>query len=163
MAILTAARWSCFGILVCMSLIISDFVHHFMCFFKNSVSSICLFLLLDEKLYPLFKDFFWNTYLWKFFRTNIFIGQLFWWMQVLEAVVFKLLLQKADTRWRHFFAARLCLLWQTEPQGKSWLNEDLGIRSHHFMGDRWGNSGNSDRLYFFGLQNHCRWWLQPWN
>ena len=29
------------------------------------------------------------------------------------------------------------------------------IRSHHFMGDRWGNSGNSVRLYFFGLQNHC--------
>ena len=25
------------------------------------------------------------------------------------------------------------------------------------------NNGNSDRLYFFGLQNHCRWWLQPWN
>ena len=22
------------------------------------------------------------------------------------------------------------------------------------------NSGNSVRLYFFGLQNHCRWWLQ---
>ena len=21
----------------------------------------------------------------------------------------------------------------------------------------------SDRLYFLGLQNHCRWWLQPWN
>ena len=21
----------------------------------------------------------------------------------------------------------------------------------------WGNSGNSDRLYFEGLQNHCRW------
>ena len=19
------------------------------------------------------------------------------------------------------------------------------------------------RLYFFGFQNHCRWWLQPWN
>ena len=26
-----------------------------------------------------------------------------------------------------------------------------------------GNSGNSGRLYFGGLQNHCRWWLQPWN
>ena len=26
-----------------------------------------------------------------------------------------------------------------------------------------GNSGNSVRLYFFGLQNHCRWWLQPWH
>ena len=31
------------------------------------------------------------------------------------------------------------------------------------MANRWRNSGNSDRLYFFGLQNHCRWWLQPWN
>ena len=35
--------------------------------------------------------------------------------------------------------------------------------SHHFMANRWGNSGNSVRLYFLGLQNHCRWWLQPWN
>ena len=26
-----------------------------------------------------------------------------------------------------------------------------------------GNNGNSDGLYFGGLQNHCRWWLQPWN
>jgi len=37
------------------------------------------------------------------------------------------------------------------------------IWSHHFMANRWRNSGNSDRLYFVGLQNHCRWWLQPWN
>ena len=36
-------------------------------------------------------------------------------------------------------------------------NEDHGIWSHHFMGNRWGNSGNSVRLYFGGLQNHCRW------
>ena len=28
-------------------------------------------------------------------------------------------------------------------------NEDHGIWSHHFMGIRWGNSGNSVRLYFF--------------
>ena len=28
---------------------------------------------------------------------------------------------------------------------------------HRFMGNRWGNSENSVRLYFFGLQNHCRW------
>ena len=26
-----------------------------------------------------------------------------------------------------------------------------------------GKNGNSDRLYFLGLPNHCRWWLQPWN
>ena len=36
-------------------------------------------------------------------------------------------------------------------------NKDHGIWSHHFMGNRWGNSGNSVRLYFLGLQNHCRW------
>ena len=35
--------------------------------------------------------------------------------------------------------------------------KDHGIWSHHFMGNRWGNSGNSVRLYFSGLQNNCRW------
>ena len=30
------------------------------------------------------------------------------------------------------------------------------IWSHHSMGNRWANNGNSDRLYFGGLQNHCR-------
>ena len=25
-----------------------------------------------------------------------------------------------------------------------------------------GETVESDRLYFLGLQNHCRWWLQPW-
>ena len=34
---------------------------------------------------------------------------------------------------------------------------DHGILSHHFMADRCGNNGNSDRLYFEGLQNHFRW------
>ena len=28
--------------------------------------------------------------------------------------------------------------------------EDHGILSHHFMGNRWGNSGNNVRLYFLG-------------
>ena len=41
---------------------------------------------------------------------------------------------------------------------KSW-----SIQSHHFMANRWGNNGNNDRLYFLGLQNHCRYWLQSWN
>ena len=51
---------------------------------------------------------------------------------------------------------------------KSWLktqhseNSDHDIRSHHFMVNRSGNNGNSETL-FFGLQNHCGWWLQPWN
>ena len=33
-------------------------------------------------------------------------------------------------------------------------NEDHGVWSHHFMANRWENSGNSVRLYFWGLQNH---------
>ena len=43
---------------------------------------------------------------------------------------------------------------------KNWLktqhseNEDHGIWSHHFMENRWGNS---EKFYFLGLQNHCRW------
>ena len=29
-------------------------------------------------------------------------------------------------------------------------NLDHGMWSHHFMANRWGNNGNSDRLYFLG-------------
>ena len=36
------------------------------------------------------------------------------------------------------------------------MGPDHGISSHHFMGNRWGNSGNSVRLCFLGLQNHGR-------
>ena len=56
-----------------------------------------------------------------------------------------------------------------ERSGKSWFKaqhskyKDHSIQSHHFMSNRWGNNGNSERLYFLGLQNHCRWWLQSWN
>ena len=61
------------------------------------------------------------------------------------------------------------LLWQKQRGTRKPLdeseseNEDHGIQSHHIMSNRWGNNENSDRLYFLGLQNNCRWWLQPWN
>ena len=48
------------------------------------------------------------------------------------------------------------LMKMKEESEKSWLkaqnseNEDYGIWSHHFMGNRWGNSENSIRLYFGG-------------
>ena len=32
----------------------------------------------------------------------------------------------------------------------------LNIQKTKIMANRWGNNGNSDRLYFLGLQNHCR-------
>ena len=35
------------------------------------------------------------------------------------------------------------------------------LRSWHlvpsFIANGWGNNGNCERLYFRGLQNHCRW------
>ena len=46
--------------------------------------------------------------------------------------------------------------WKWKRRVKSWLkaqhseNEDHGIRSHHFMGNTWGNSGNSVSLYILG-------------
>ena len=40
----------------------------------------------------------------------------------------------------------------------------LNIQKTKFMASgpitsrqKWGNNGNSKRLYFFGLQNHCGW------
>ena len=48
------------------------------------------------------------------------------------------------------------LMKMKEESGKVGLKRNIkktdhGIWSHHFMGNRWGNSGNSVRLYFFGL------------
>ena len=34
-------------------------------------------------------------------------------------------------------------------------NQDLGIQTDHFMANRRGKSGNSDRFHFLGLENHC--------
>ena len=33
----------------------------------------------------------------------------------------------------------------------------INIQKTKIMANRWGNNGNSDRLYFGGLQNHFRW------
>ena len=37
------------------------------------------------------------------------------------------------------------------------IQKTKNIWSHHFMANRWGNNGNSEKIYFLGLQNHCRW------
>ena len=45
-------------------------------------------------------------------------------------------------------------------------SENVGLKlniQETKMANSWGNNGNSDRLYFSGLQNPCRWWLKPWN
>ena len=47
------------------------------------------------------------------------------------------------------------------------LSVQKKLRSWHLVpslhGKKRGKSGNSGRFYFLGLQNHCRWWLQPWS
>ena len=73
------------------------------------------------------------------------------------------------------YAGDTTLMTESEEELKSLLmkvkeeSEKVGLKlniqktkimasgSHHFMGNRWGNSGNSVRLYFEGFQNHCRW------
>ena len=42
-------------------------------------------------------------------------------------------------------------------------NKDHGIQSHDFMAYKRVNNGNSEWLYFLGLQNHCGQWQKAWN
>ena len=37
------------------------------------------------------------------------------------------------------------------------IQKDHGVWSHHSMANRRGKSGDSNRFYFLGLQNYCRW------
>ena len=39
----------------------------------------------------------------------------------------------------------------------------LKLNFQKTISNRWGNNRKSEILYFGGLQNHCRSWLQPWN
>ena len=73
------------------------------------------------------------------------------------------------------YADNLTLMAKSEEELKSFLmkvkeeSEKAGLKlntqktkimvsgPHHFMANRWGNNGNSERLYFLGLQNQCRW------
>ena len=42
---------------------------------------------------------------------------------------------------------------KSEKVGLKFSIQKTKIQSPHFMANRWGNSGNNDRLYFRGLQN----------
>ena len=53
--------------------------------------------------------------------------------------------------------------WPPPKEGSKWRQNSHGIQFHHFMANRWENNGNSERLYFLGLQSHCGQWLPPWN
>ena len=61
-----------------------------------------------------------------------------------------------------FFFLKSFLMNVREESEKAGLKHNIqktknhGIWSHHFMANRWEYNGNSDRLYFGVLQNHCR-------
>ena len=61
------------------------------------------------------------------------------------------------------------LLMKVKGEWKSWLktqhlkNKDHGIWAHHFMTNKMGKQWQQCQTLFCGLQNHCRWWLQPQN
>ena len=68
-------------------------------------------------------------------------------------------MQMTPTLWQKAEELKSLLMKVKEENEKAGLthhskNDDHGIQSHHFMANRWGNNGNSDRLYFLGLQNH---------
>ena len=54
---------------------------------------------------------------------------------------------------------RLLISWLQSPSAKAQHSEnsDHGIQSHNFMANRWRNNGNSDKVCFLRLKNHCRW------
>ena len=52
------------------------------------------------------------------------------------------------------------LMRMKEESGKAGLKFSIqkakyDIQFHHFMANRRGKSGSSDKFYFLGLQNHC--------
>ena len=48
------------------------------------------------------------------------------------------------------------LLMKVKEESKK-VGLKLNIQKTKIMANRWGNNGNSDRIYFGELQNHCRW------
>ena len=65
-------------------------------------------------------------------------------------------MQRTPPLWQKVKVAKKPLDESERGEQKSWLkaqhseNEDHGMRSHHSMGNKWRNSGNSVRLYLGG-------------
>ena len=54
-----------------------------------------------------------------------------------------------------------------EESGQAILRQNIKkqLRSSHLgsMANTRGKGGSGDKSPLLGLQNHCRWWLHPWN
>ena len=69
--------------------------------------------------------------------------------------------QKVKRNWRASWWK-----WKSRVE-KSGVKFNIQNESWHpvpsLYGNKRGKSGNSNKFYFLGLQNHCGRWLQPWN
>ena len=70
-------------------------------------------------------------------------------MLKLKLQYFGHLMQRADSLEKTLMLGKIEGRRRRGQQRMRWLD---GIRSHHFMGNRWGNSGNSVRLYLWGFK-----------
>ena len=69
-------------------------------------------------------------------------------------------MQMTPPLWQKAEELKNLLMKVKEESEKSGLKFNIqktnhGIWFHHFMANKWRKSGNSDRLYFGRLQNHC--------
>ena len=106
---------------------------------------------------------------WEFQKKHLFL--LYWLCQSLWPCASQL--WKFLKRWEYqttLHASWEICMWgqeaivRTGHETTDWFQIRKGIHQGcHFMANRWRNNGNSRILYFLGLQNHCRWWLQPRN
>ena len=65
-------------------------------------------------------------------------------------------MQMITLKWQKMRRNQKASWWEWKEGWRSWLktlhskNQDHGIQSYHFMANRWGKNGNSERLYFWG-------------
>ena len=74
-----------------------------------------------------------------------------------EEVGLKLNIQKT-----YIMASDNITSWQIEGETVETMADLIFLGSKITADGDW-NDGNSDRLHFFGFQNHCKWSLQLWN
>ena len=148
MAILTWVKWSLIIVLICISLIISDVDHLFMCPLVIPMSFLKVKFARSES------DRFAEVEIkkWKIAGRNI---------NNLRHTDDTTLMAKSKEELKS-------LLMKVKEESEE-VGLKFNIQKTKIMASgpitSWQIDGETmeTETLFFGLQNHCRWWLQPWN